>query len=144
MQNAVTEGEGTVKEIRLGKSEDVDSLVVGFGIRTTPTALYVENGEIRKLLTPSGKREVDKLATVNVQSPEEKPPNDVAEGCRGIFYAGPEGWRLDLEKGKPCEEAAAGAQSLGPGGKKNLGMHLTSKDPAVEELLKRLSEKKKD
>ena len=130
----------SVKEIKLGKSEDIDSLVAGLGVQMTPTALYVENGEIKRLITPSGRAEGDRAAIVNVQKIERETREEGVQGCPAWLRMGPEGWRLEVKGGQECEDVVTAAQSLGPGGRKSLKRHLTSEDHAVQELLGKLSE----
>jgi hypothetical protein len=129
----------TVKEIKLGKNEDVDSLVQMLGVQTTPTTLYVEKGELRKTITPTGRAEVDRAEIVNIEKAEARAQSEPVEGCPGIFNEGPEGWKLNLTGGRECEKAVKELQSEGPGTQKNLKRHVNSNDPKVNELLGRLS-----
>ncbi len=115
----------------------MDSLVLGLGVQRTPTAVYVGNGEVR-MTAPSGKPEADRKALLDILKPEEETHNEVVKGCAATFRMKEGEWSLKLEGGEECEKAVTSAQSLGPGGRKNLGLHLDSEDPKVKELLSRL------
>jgi hypothetical protein len=131
-----------VKEIKLGDNPDVDSLVLGLGVRSTPTAMYVDDGVVN-MVSSSGEHEEDRNAFLGIMEPTRKgAAKEAAGGCAAEFeIKGDSGYRVKLKGGEACEEAAAEANLQGPGVRKNLAQRLESDDPAVKELLGRLRKK---
>jgi len=131
-----------IKEVKLGQNADVDSLVTNvLGVQQTPTAIYVEDYRIRGVLKPTGKTESDRDAIANVQNAGGVQGKDVALGCAATFDANDEAWKVKLNGGKECEKAVDIAASLNRGSRKNLSVHLSSDDPKLAEILKKLGDK---
>ena len=135
-----------VKEIKLGENPDLDMLVGSLGVKSTPSALYVGEHGV-KLMAPTGKETEDRAAIANLDKliEDENVGSTTAPawGCSARYGNDETGWAVKL--GSDCvDEVNKSKEVSGPGAKKNLAAHLTSDDPRVRELLKHLSDHKKE
>lgn len=120
----------------------MDSILVNVvGVQRTPTALYLADGRLQGVVTPTGIPEADRSAIANIQG-KSYASKEVAEGCQVQFKVGPDGWEGVVEDSKACVDELEKANKLGPGSRKLLGQHPTSTNKPTSDLINNLKKQK--
>jgi len=133
-----------ISEIKIGGNEGILALARALQVMGTPTAFYLEGGQVKKRIVPTGVKEKDEAVIRDVQKPSVM-SKTLSEGdgiCEGVVDVSKKDWQVGLKPGSDCEETLLKARdSLGPAAKSYLSKHLSSDDPELRTLIRGLKEK---
>ena len=131
-----------VVEFNLGKDRRIDLLADIMKVRETPTAFYLEGGDLKKRIIPTGVAEKDRQAISQVKTPAASNENQVVAGgtgtCEAKISLKKERWELKLNSGPECESVISDMKSLGPASRTHLAKHIVTDDPKIRLVLKAL------